>query len=128
MNNAREDHLIKFYGIDIYKMAREEGKSWVVGSNQIAYIKPAFLMEEVIIETQAIRFGKYDLIVELRMWNQDRSEIKAIMWSNFVHYNLITQKKEAHSEALMSLFENVLAPVESNTFEDRIRSFKSGKL
>lgn len=35
--NAREDQLIINYGIDIYQMDQKEGKSWVVGSNQIAY-------------------------------------------------------------------------------------------
>ena len=42
--NAREDQILEHYKIDIYKMARTTGKSWVVGSNQIAYINPAFLM------------------------------------------------------------------------------------
>lgn len=125
MNNAREDQLIKYYGIDIYKMAKEQGTSWVVGSNQIAYIKPAFLMEDVIIESQMIRYGEYDLIVELRMWNHDRTEIKAVMWSNFVHFNLISQKKQAHSDEIMNLFENVFTPVESKIFEDRLQSFKT---
>jgi hypothetical protein len=31
MVNAREDQLIKFYDIDIYKMGREQGKSWGSG-------------------------------------------------------------------------------------------------
>ena len=48
--NAREDQINENYGIDIYKMAKELGVSWVVGSNQIAYITPAFLMEEIVIE------------------------------------------------------------------------------
>jgi acyl-CoA thioester hydrolase len=124
MNNAREDQLIKYYGIDIYRMALEEGKSWVVGSNQIAYIKPAFLMEEVIIESQIIRFREYDLDVELKMWDHDREELKALMWSNFVHYDLHTKKKEAHSESIMDLFSKVVTKVESTTFEDRVRCIK----
>ena len=42
--NAREDQIKNYYDIDIYAMAKESGISWVVGSNQIAYINPAFLM------------------------------------------------------------------------------------
>ena len=81
-----------------------------------------------LIESQIIWFGKYDLIVELRMWNHERTELKAIMWSNFVHFNLISQKKEAHSDEIMDLFEKVLKTVESKTFEDRIRFLKSQKM
>lgn len=125
MNNAREDQLIKYYGIDIYEMAKTQGKSWVTGSNQIAYIRPAFLMEEVIIESQLIKFDQYNVHVEIRMWNRDKTEIKAIMWSTFVHFNLVTQRKETQSEELMTLYKSVVTPVESATFEDRINAFKT---
>ena len=125
MNNAREDQLINYYGIDIYEMAKTEGKSWVTGSNQIAYIRPAFLMEEVIIESQLIKFDQHNVHVEIRMWNHDKTEIKAIMWSTFVHFNLVTQSKESQSEELMDLYKSVVTPVKSNSFEGRINTFKT---
>jgi acyl-CoA thioester hydrolase len=125
LNNAREDQLIKYYGIDIYEMAKTKGKSWVTGSNQIAYIRPAFLMEEVTIETQMLSYDDYSIKVEMRMWNLDKTKIKAIMWSNYVYFNLLTQKKEPHSEKLMNLYKSVVKPVESAYFEDRMKAFKS---
>lgn len=66
-NNAREDQLIENNGIDIYHMARKEGKSRVTASNQIAYLRPAFLMEEVIIESQLLHYTDSQILVELRM-------------------------------------------------------------
>ena len=126
--NAREDQLIDNYGVDIYKMARKEGKSWVVGSNQIAYLKPAFLMEEVVIESQLLQFGESQLLVELRMLNSDKTEVKAIMWSAFVHFNLLQQKRESHSEELMKLFKIVVNPVDEALFEQRISAFKKQKM
>jgi len=126
--NAREDQLIDDYGIDIYKMARKEGKSWVVGSNQIAYLKPAFLMEEVVIQSQLLQFGDSQLLVELRMLNSDKTEIKAIMWSTFVHFNLLQQKREIHSEELMELFKSVVNPSTELSFEQRISAVKKRKL
>tara|TARA_R110000772_G_scaffold111072_1_gene214792 strand:+ start:304 stop:789 length:486 start_codon:yes stop_codon:yes gene_type:complete len=126
--NAREDQLIDNYGVDIYKMARKEGKSWVVGSNQIAYLKPAFLMEEIVIQSQLLQFGDSHLLVELRMLNSDKTEIKAIMWSTFVHFNLVQQKRETHSEEFMELFKNVLNPVIEPSFEQRISAVKKQKL
>ena len=62
--NAREDQILEQYGIDIYEMASTIGVSWVVGSNQIAYINPAFLMEEVIIESQLLSFDETSLFIE----------------------------------------------------------------
>ena len=126
--NAREDQLIDNYGIDIYKMARKEGKSWVVGSNQIAYLKPAFLMEEIVIQSQLLQFGDSHLLVELRMLNTDKTEIKAIMWSTFVHFNLLEQKRETHSEEFMELFNNVVNPVTDSSFEQRVMAFKKQNL
>ncbi len=126
--NAREDQVSENYNLDIYKMAQTQGKSWVVGSNQIAYLKPAFLMEDVVISTQLIYFNETKLQVELKMWNKDKTEIKAVMWSTFVHFNLLKQKREIHTEDLMQLFTSVLNPIESSIFDERILSFKKQKV
>ena len=126
--NAREDQILENYHLDIYKMAQTQGKSWVVGSNQIAYIKPAFLMEEVVISTQLIYFNETKLQVELTMWNHDKTEIKSIMWSTFVHFNLLKQKRETHSEELMELFKSIVSTIDTSIFEERILSFKKQKV
>ena len=123
-NNAREDQLIKYYDIDIYEIARKEGKSWVVGSNQIVYLRPAFLMEEIVIQSQLLKFDTSNILVELKMFNANKTELKAIMWANFVHFNLLNLKREEHSEEFMNLFKAVVNPVNELTFEDRISSFK----
>lgn len=127
MVNAREDQLIKYYGIDIYEMGRKQGKSWVVGSNQIAYIRPAYTMEEVLIQTQMLDFSDSSITVELRMYNAEGTELKALMWSKYVHFNLLQQRKEQHSPEFMELFAAVENPVEEKTFEERIMSFRKQK-
>ena len=126
--NAREDQLIDSYGIDIYEMARKEGKSWGGGDNQISYLRPAFLMEDVIIESRLLNYDTSKLKVELRMLNANKTEIKAIMWSTFVHFNLVQQKKEVHSDDFMNLFKTVINPVDEKVFEERIQSFKRKKM
>ena len=125
--NAREDQLISHYDLDIYEMGKTQGKSWVVGSNQIAYIRPAFLMEDVVIDSQLLRYSETNLLVEMRMWNNDKTELKAVMWSTFVHFNLLKLKTEIHSETLMLLFKNAINPVEATTFEARVSALKSKK-
>lgn len=122
--NAREDQILEHYEIDIYKMARTEGKSWVVASNQISYINPAFLMEEVIIESQVLKFDTSSISIEMKMWNKDKTKIKAVMWSTLVYFNFLKQKREQHSEELMNLFNSVLNPIKTTQFEIRINYFK----
>ena len=122
--NAREDQILEQYGIDIYKMARTIGISWVVGSNQIAYINPAFFFFFVVIESQLLKFDESSLFIELKMWNKDKTKIKAVMWSSIVHFNLMKQKREQHSEELMNLFNSVLNPIETTQFETRVDYFK----
>ncbi len=123
--NHREDVLIKHYGIDIYEMARTIGKSWVSGSNQIAYLRPALLMENIIIESQLIKFDTSSIWVEMRMYNEDKSQLKSVFWAQVVHFNLLKQKKEIHSEELMKLFASIENPLSSKTFEERIKQIKS---
>ena len=128
MINAREDQLIANYGIDIYEMARTQGKSWVVGSTQIAYLKPAFTMEDVKISSQLLHFTDSTLTVEMRMNGLAKNDLKAVMWSNFVHFNLLKQQREIHSQKFMNLFEQVTNPVAETTFESRISTFRAQKV
>jgi YbgC/YbaW family acyl-CoA thioester hydrolase len=123
--NAREDHLVKYHHFNIYELAREKGISWVVSKNQIAYLRPALLMETVIIQTTLIRMDDQEITVEMSMWNLDKTIIKAFLWSTFVHFNLKTQRREKHSADLMTAFEpySISLP-ESVHFEERLDQIK----
>lgn len=123
--NHREDQLIEAYDVDIYKLAQTIGKSWVTSGNQIAYLKPVFLMETVQIESQLITFNDSEIKVEMRMYNKENRQLKAVLWSNFVHFNLVKQKRATHSEDFMNLFSAVHLPLEEAIFETRIQSIKS---
>ena len=125
MINAREDQIEQNYKLDIFSLAKKQGISWVVGTNQIAYLKPALLMEEVVIDSQLITFSENQLRVEIRMWNNPKTELKAILWSTFVHYNLLQQKRWNHSDQLIELFQNVHTPVGVANFEERILELKT---
>ncbi|HLP63062.1 acyl-CoA thioesterase [Flavobacterium sp.] len=122
--NAREDQLLEYYSIDIFKMAKTELKSWVVTSNQIAYLKPAFTMEEIVIESQLIHYTDKSLKVEMRMYNETKTELKSLYWVNFVHFDLKTQRPTVHSEELMQLFETVITNVKTHNFDERMISIR----
>lgn len=126
--NAREDQLIKNYNLDVYQTALIEGRSWVVGSNQITYLKPAITMELISIESQLINYSPYSILVELRMYNESKTELKSVLWSKFVHIDMKTQRAVQHASKYMQLFENVLLPLSEVTFDDRIKSITKNKV
>ena len=124
--NAREDQAMKYLNFNIYGYAAEKGLSWVVSKNQIVYIKPAFLMETVVIDSTILELREKDLLVEMKMWNEKKDKLKSILWSNFAHVNLKTQKPETHSQELMAIFkplENSL-PTPVN-FDERVENLRS---
>ncbi|WP_062060435.1 acyl-CoA thioesterase [Aquimarina longa] len=128
MINAREDQIEKHYNLDIFKLAKTKGVSWVVGTNQIAYLKPVLLMENITIDSQLIKYHENQLHVEIRMWNHDKTELKAVLWSSFVHFNLLKQKRWNHDQQLMELFKKIVNPVTANNFEERILQLKPQKV
>lgn len=125
MINAREDQVLEHYGFDIYRMALEKGLSWVVTQNQIAYFAPAVLMETVTIQTQLIFCDSKTLTVEAKMWNDDKTQLKAVFWCTFMHYDLIHKKSVPHAEELMAFFKGIEARIEDARFEDRIKNLRA---
>ena len=59
--------------------------------NQIAYLKPAFLMETVIIDSTLLNAGDTEVFVEMKMWSERKDKLKAVLWSHFVHINIIQE-------------------------------------
>ncbi len=124
--NAREDQIAEHYGLDVFKNLETTGMSWVVVSNQINYIKPALTMETVLIETQLIHFTNNVLLVEMKMWNENETELKAILWMKFIQFNIHTKRVASHSDELMDLFKTVVLPVEHVIFEERCSAIIQG--
>lgn len=117
--NTREDQIAEHYNLDIFKLMKTTALSWVVASNQISYLRPASTMETVVIESQLIQYTDNVLLVEMKMWNEDETELKALLWIKFIHYSLQAKKVANHSNELMQLFQAVVVPVEQTVFENR---------
>ncbi|MEI9956865.1 MAG: acyl-CoA thioesterase [Ferruginibacter sp.] len=125
---ARGDQLIENYNFDIYKMAQTEGVGWVSAQTQISYMVPAYLMEEVVIQTQLISCSEKSLLLEALMWNNDKTVLKALMWTKLVHFNLKTQSSHLHSQELMEFFEQICNPLPGEiNFESRAKNLKHRK-
>lgn len=122
--NAREDQLVEHYDLDIYALGESDGVGWVVAQNQIAYLQPAMLMERVVITSRIINYARRTMQAELVMYSEDQAHVKALMWSNFVHFDLNARRPAQHDERFMQMFEEACYPVEEELFEDRVRTFR----
>ena len=124
--NAREDHIMANMGLNIYQYAAQKGTGWVVAKNQVAYIKPAFLMETVVVDSTILRLGEKDLVVEMKMWNEKKDKLKAVLWSQFVHIDMKTQKPVSHTGELMDTFRPFENPLpEQVNFDERVETLRN---
>ncbi len=117
--NAREDQLLENYNFNIFQLAEKQGLGWLIASNQIHYLKPALTMETVLIDSQLIQFTAKNLLVEMRMWDEGQTKLKAILWTNFIHLDLKSKRVINHADEFTKLFEQILLPVEQMSIEER---------
>ncbi|HHB79191.1 MAG TPA: acyl-CoA thioesterase [Saprospiraceae bacterium] len=125
MLNAREDQVRDAYGLKIYDLAVKEQLGWVVSTSQIAFLSPALPFEKVLLESQAIAYSPYNLMVEFRMFDEHRKQLKAFMWMDFVFIDLKKGKVTAHTPELMDLFETAILPVTEKDFGARRLALKN---
>jgi thioesterase III len=65
-------------------------------------------------------------LVEMKMWNEKKDKLKSVLWSNFVHVNMKTQRAENHSKELMELFSPVENPLPSiMSFDERVEQLRN---
>ena len=123
--NAREDHVRENYGLDLYQYAATRGQAWVVATNHIAYLRPAMLMETVVIESMLTAWDEFSVQVELKMWDKGRTQLKCLLWSRFVHIDLKSGKRTPHPADMMELFGKVHVPFEQEmSFEERVKALR----
>ncbi|MBX2815857.1 MAG: acyl-CoA thioesterase [Saprospiraceae bacterium] len=122
--NAREDQVKEHYDLDLFEFMHKEGTGWVVGSNQIQYCLPAQMQELICIESTLFDFGPKHLSVEMTMWDETQTQLKAILWVSFVHLNLRTQQTTEHNDRLMDLFGSVVISISESDFLARCRAVR----
>jgi YbgC/YbaW family acyl-CoA thioester hydrolase len=122
---AREDQLLEIYNLDIYQLLQKQGIGWVIAQTQISYLHPAYLMEEITIQTRLMAYNEKSLLLEGLVWNDEKTVLKAVMWAKLVHISLVTKKSHEHSAQLMQFFESIVYPLEQQAdFESRVKALK----
>ena len=119
MFNAREDQLIREYGLNLFEMAHFTKKAWVSAQTEIVYLKPTIVMEKVVIQTKLIDFSDRHVTSEAIMFDKNKKHIKSVMWAKFFHFDLAAQKGIKHANDLMELFEQLHLPVITEKINQR---------
>ena len=120
--NARENHLINAYNLNIYREQRRHGRNWVIAKTKITYIAPVYFQEVVKITTRLIKFSGNSVTMEGVMENQRSTEINAITWIEFRYYDLQKRAPCDHPQELLELFQTiVVSDITTSDFDKRTR-------
>ena len=106
--NAREDQLKQFYNFDIFKETQRMQQGWVVSKNQLAYLYPANVQEQVIIRTRLVQMTETVLVVEGLMLDSAARRLKAVAWIEFTFVSLQTGRTTQHPADMMDFFRQVV--------------------
>ena len=122
--NAREEHTMKYYALNLMQLLKQHRTAWVVTNHQIAYIRPANHGKTVHIQTRIIHFDNSTIVVESVMLNESRTKLKSVLWTTYRYISTETCKATHHSDDIMDLLEQLDDDTDSydpDGFQDRIR-------
>lgn len=124
--NAREDHLTEHYQFRLFELMETHGQGWVVTKNQIAYLAPANMTEQVLIRTRLIEATERGLVVEGQMLDAAGRQLKAVIWIEFTFFDLATGRASRHPAELLEFLQSVRVDgaFDPNGFNDRIGALR----
>lgn len=105
--NAREEQLRTHDVLDIFDHVSRTGKSWVVMSHNIQYIRPANLGEELEIWSRMLAHNKFINLIEFVMVGKESRQLKSVMHSQLAYISVKTGKPVAYEPELSELFDKV---------------------
>jgi len=125
--NAREDHVLQHYSLNMMQLARQSGAAWVVTKHHIAYLRPANHGENVLVRSQIIHFDNSNLVVEMQMRDETGSRLKALLWSELAFVNVASATRTDHSDQLMELLDELDVEeisYDPDGFDERVRRLR----
>lgn len=125
--DAREDHLRETYDFDLYKVASEQRRGWVVRQTQNAFLKPALQNEVVRIVTRLNAASESTIGVEGLMLDSAGVELKAVMQVSFAYVDLDRGRPARHSPELMDFFQTIQwieEPAADQSFSERVAALR----
>ncbi len=86
------------------------------------------MKEKVEITSKIIQFAPRAMSVEFQMLNVETGQLKAFMWSKFVHIDMRTGKSIEHNPYFMEMFSKLIVSLEDEHFEARVKSIRAQAL
>ncbi len=123
---AREDHILEHYDLDLERYASTYGHAWVVIHHEVAYFAEARRNEFVRIRSAMIHYDQKKIINEYQMWDDQGIQLKFLMWTGFLHIDLSRKKAVNHGEEILKMLTDVHLDLDQKTFKERI-NFLTGK-
>lgn len=125
--NAREDQVPKLYGIEMIDMINKYQATWVVYNHTISYIRPARVGEWVRIRSRIIWHNHNTIIVEYYMTDDNKTELKTLLWSTMRYVNLADGKSTDHQGAAADFVKALLeeTDVSQISVKERIHTLKT---
>ncbi|MBK8955787.1 MAG: acyl-CoA thioesterase [Saprospiraceae bacterium] len=120
MLEAREDLLLSHYQFDLMEYAHTTKCSWVITKHEISYLREAKRNEIIVLDSRLISFDEKRLKVEYQIWNENQTQLKCLLWTDFLHVDLMTKKPCNHSEEVMGKLEEMLEGIGEETMVERV--------
>ncbi|MBC8081759.1 MAG: acyl-CoA thioesterase [Hymenobacter sp.] len=121
--NAREEHTIRHYALNLGELSREQDAGWVITKHHLSYLRPANHGETVRIRTQLIHFDSANLVIEMQMLDEGGQTLKALLWSEMAFVSVRTGTRSEHAAALMDMLEALDVPdiqYDPDGFDERV--------
>ncbi len=110
MQDLRRDATFSFY---------------LTATNNFRNKNESQLNEYVVISTSVIHAIDKSLMVEYQMWNEDKTQLKSLLWSRFMHIDLITKRTTPHPKDIQEMLDSLIVPITEMTMDDRTKSLLS---
>jgi acyl-CoA thioester hydrolase len=121
MLEAREDQILDNYGLNLMEYSDQRKLAWVLIKHEINYLKEARRGEYVIISSALFNVTSKSLMVEYQMWNENQTQLKALLWSRFLHLDLKFMRVVDHPEDIQELLESLTIELKASSIEERIK-------
>ncbi|SNC76119.1 acyl-CoA thioester hydrolase [Hymenobacter gelipurpurascens] len=125
--NAREEHTIQHYALNLGQISRDLGAAWVITKHHLAYLRPAQHAEIVRIRTQLIHFDNSNLVVEMQMLSEDGLRLKAVLWSEMAFVKVPGGTRTEHNDDLMDMLDELDVEdisYDPDGFDDRVKRLR----
>jgi len=115
MFNAMEDAVKQNLKIDLAKQMKK-GLGWVVVGHDIKYFNPVTHHEKISIRTEVVDVKDDQLIFVIKMFDKKGKQLKSVLRSRLIHFNIESKKRTSHPSKIQKKFES-LVPIQKRKLD-----------